>query len=43
VDLARYNIRLNSIHPRLVHTPMSQGATEDFMAPIPMRRAFSGP
>lgn len=38
VELARYGIRVNSIHPGLVHTPMSQGVTEEFMAPIPMRR-----
>jgi 3alpha(or 20beta)-hydroxysteroid dehydrogenase len=38
VELAQYNIRVNSIHPGLVHTPMSKGVTEDFMAPIPMRR-----
>ena len=38
VELAQYNIRVNSIHPGLVHTPMSRGVTEDFMAPIPMRR-----
>ena len=29
------------LHPGLVHTPMSQGVTEDFMAPIPMRRGAS--
>ena len=38
VELASHNIRVNSIHPGLVHTPMSQGVTEDFMTPIPMRR-----
>lgn len=38
VELAQYNIRVNSIHPGLVHTPMSRGVTDDFMAPIPMRR-----
>lgn len=38
VELAPHNIRINSIHPGLVHTPMSQGVTEDFMTPIPMRR-----
>lgn len=38
VELARYNIRVNSIHPGLVHTPLSEGVTEDFMRPIPMRR-----
>ena len=41
VELARYNIRVNSIHPGLVHTPLSQGVTEEFMAPIPMRRGAS--
>ena len=38
VELAQHNIRVNSIHPGLVHTPMSKGVTEEFMAPIPMRR-----
>jgi 3alpha(or 20beta)-hydroxysteroid dehydrogenase len=38
VELARHGIRVNSVHPGLVHTPMSGGVTEDFMAPIPMRR-----
>jgi 3alpha(or 20beta)-hydroxysteroid dehydrogenase len=38
VELAPYNIRVNSIHPGLVHTPMSAGVTEDAMTPIPMRR-----
>ncbi|BCZ23708.1 glucose 1-dehydrogenase [Mycobacterium senriense] len=38
VELASQGIRVNSIHPGLVHTPMSDGVTEDFMAPIPMRR-----
>jgi 3alpha(or 20beta)-hydroxysteroid dehydrogenase len=38
VELARYGIRVNSIHPGLVHTPMSEGVTEDFMVAIPMRR-----
>lgn len=41
VELARYNIRVNSIHPGLVHTPLSQGVTKEFMAPIPMRRGAS--
>jgi 3alpha(or 20beta)-hydroxysteroid dehydrogenase len=41
VDLARYNIRVNSIHPGLVHTPLSAGVTEEFMAPMPMRRGAS--
>ncbi len=38
VELARHNIRVNSIHPGLVHTPLSKGVTEEFMEPIPMRR-----
>jgi 3alpha(or 20beta)-hydroxysteroid dehydrogenase len=38
VELAPHNIRVNSIHPGLVHTPMSAGVTEDAMTPIPMRR-----
>ena len=38
VELAQYGIRVNSIHPGLVHTPMSEGVTQEFMAPIPMRR-----
>lgn len=38
VELAPYRIRVNSIHPGLVLTPMSKGVTDDFMAPIPMRR-----
>jgi len=37
-ELAQYGIRVNSIHPGLVHTPMSEGVTQEFMAPIPMRR-----
>jgi 3alpha(or 20beta)-hydroxysteroid dehydrogenase len=41
VELAQYNIRVNSIHPGLVHTPLSQGVTEEFMQPIPMRRGAS--
>jgi 3alpha(or 20beta)-hydroxysteroid dehydrogenase len=41
VELAEHNIRVNSIHPGLVHTPMSKGVTEEFMAPIPMRRGAS--
>jgi 3alpha(or 20beta)-hydroxysteroid dehydrogenase len=38
VELARHRIRVNPIHPGPVHTPMSQTVTEEFMAPIPMRR-----
>jgi len=38
VELIRYGIRVNSLHPGLVHTPMSEGVTDEFMAPIPMRR-----
>jgi len=41
LELAPHGIRVNSIHPGLVHTPMSQGVTEDFMTPIPMRRGAS--
>jgi 3alpha(or 20beta)-hydroxysteroid dehydrogenase len=41
VELAQHNIRVNSIHPGLVHTPLSQGVTEEFMQPIPMRRGAS--
>jgi 3alpha(or 20beta)-hydroxysteroid dehydrogenase len=38
LELAAHNIRVNSIHPGLVHTPMSRGVNEEFMQPIPMRR-----
>ncbi|MGO9927532.1 MAG: glucose 1-dehydrogenase [Mycobacterium sp.] len=38
VELAAYGIRVNSIHPGLVHTPLSKGVTKEFMVPIPMRR-----
>lgn len=38
LELAAHNIRVNSIHPGLVHTPMSAGVTEAFLQPIPMRR-----
>jgi 3alpha(or 20beta)-hydroxysteroid dehydrogenase len=38
LELAAHNIRVNSIHPGLVHTPMSRGVDEEFMTPIPMRR-----
>ncbi len=38
VELAQYGIRVNSIHPGLVHTPMSKGVTAEFLAPIPLRR-----
>jgi 3alpha(or 20beta)-hydroxysteroid dehydrogenase len=38
VELARHNIRVNSIHPGLVLTPLAAGVTEEFMKPIPMRR-----
>jgi 3alpha(or 20beta)-hydroxysteroid dehydrogenase len=41
VELAQHNIRVNSVHPGLVHTPMSKGVTEEFMQPIPMRRGAS--
>ena len=33
VELAPHNIRVNSIHPGLVHTPMSRGVTEDSLTP----------
>jgi 3alpha(or 20beta)-hydroxysteroid dehydrogenase len=38
LELAAHNIRVNSIHPGLVHTSLSAGVTEAFMEPIPMRR-----
>lgn len=38
VELASHNIRVNSLHPGRVHTPMSRGVTVDIMAPFPMRR-----
>jgi 3alpha(or 20beta)-hydroxysteroid dehydrogenase len=38
VELAPHGIRVNSIHPGRVLTPMSKGVTEDFMAAIPMCR-----
>lgn len=38
VELACYGIRVNSIHPGLVHTPLSRGVTKEFTVPIPMRR-----
>ncbi|HEV7582425.1 MAG TPA: glucose 1-dehydrogenase [Mycobacterium sp.] len=41
VELAQHNIRVNSIHPGLVHTPLSHGVTKEFMQPIPMRRGAS--
>ena len=41
VELVSHNIRVNSLHPGLVHTPMSAGITEEFMRPIPMRRGAS--
>ena len=41
VELAQCNIRVNSIHPGLVHTLMSRGVTEEFLAPIPMGRGAS--
>lgn len=40
-ELAQYNIRVNSIHAGLVITPMSEGATAQYMTPIPMRRGGS--
>jgi 3alpha(or 20beta)-hydroxysteroid dehydrogenase len=45
VQLARYNIRVNSIHPGLIETPMlhsipgiDAGGLETFLQRVPMRR-----
>ena len=37
MELAPHNVRVNSIHPGLIRTPMSAGIPED-MVPIPMGR-----
>jgi 3alpha(or 20beta)-hydroxysteroid dehydrogenase len=42
VELARYNIRVNSIHPGLVDTPMSQGVTKDESHPPVPAAAVAG-
>ncbi len=45
VQLARYNIRVNSIHPGLIETPMlhsipgiDAGGLDDYLRRVPMRR-----
>ncbi|WP_433755610.1 glucose 1-dehydrogenase [Nocardia sp. CA-135398] len=38
LELAQYNIRVNSVHPGMVRTPMTQGIPEDFLQ-IPLGRA----
>jgi 3alpha(or 20beta)-hydroxysteroid dehydrogenase len=38
LELVTHGIRVNSIHPGLVRTPMSEGVPEDFLT-IPMARA----
>jgi 3alpha(or 20beta)-hydroxysteroid dehydrogenase len=38
LELVSHGIRVNSIHPGLVRTPMSEGVPEDFLT-IPMARA----
>jgi 3alpha(or 20beta)-hydroxysteroid dehydrogenase len=37
-ELAAHGIRVNSIHPGMVRTPMTEGIAEDLL-PIPLRRA----
>ena len=36
-ELARYNVRVNSIHPGMIRTPMIEGIAEDLL-PIPLGR-----
>lgn len=38
LELAPHNIRVNSIHPGLVHTPMSKGIPDEFLTIIPLGR-----
>ncbi|MFJ9371060.1 glucose 1-dehydrogenase [Nocardia sp. NPDC101769] len=38
LELAPHNIRVNSVHPGMVRTPMTQGIPEDFLQ-IPLGRA----
>ncbi|MGY4100723.1 glucose 1-dehydrogenase [Nocardia sp. R16R-3T] len=38
LELAQYGIRVNSIHPGLIRTPMTEGIPEDFLQ-IPLGRA----
>ncbi|RMI32753.1 glucose 1-dehydrogenase [Nocardia stercoris] len=38
LELAQYNIRVNSVHPGMVRTPMTEGIPEDFLQ-IPLGRA----
>ena len=39
VDLAPFNIRVNSVHPGVIETPM----TKDLLAPADQRKAVLGP
>ncbi|MGW0247955.1 glucose 1-dehydrogenase [Nocardia goodfellowii] len=38
LELAQYNIRVNSVHPGLITTPMTEGIPADFLQ-IPLKRA----
>ncbi|MFX0579330.1 glucose 1-dehydrogenase [Nocardia nepalensis] len=38
LELAQYGIRVNSVHPGLIRTPMTEGIPEDFLQ-IPLGRA----
>ncbi|MGV9666693.1 glucose 1-dehydrogenase [Nocardia niigatensis] len=38
LELAQHNIRVNSVHPGMVRTPMTEGIPEDFLQ-IPLGRA----